>query len=205
MATDTTQKGESAVSVSHRRLLVSHHRTLLVGENYYSFHKQEWKTITRLAAKQVRMHVNRAHIDWVHVMHIQAQAKKRLIIDVDAVIYLLSALAAMLSKAHTVIAAMWRVPLAASPAASPAQPRHRCPARHPVPGTPAACLRRQRVALALRPAAQSTAAERSPGGCARAALPHAPCARPVSVSVSHAALPLQLCEWLADPSASVEL
>ena len=79
LATDTTQKGESAVSVSHRRLLVSHHRTLLVGENYYSFHKQEWKTITRLAAKQVRMHVNRAHIDWVHVMHIQAQARKRLI------------------------------------------------------------------------------------------------------------------------------
>ena len=57
------------MSVSHRRLLVSHHRTLLGGENYYSFHKQEWKTITRLAAKQVRMHVNRAHIDWVHVMH----------------------------------------------------------------------------------------------------------------------------------------
>ena len=50
-----------------------------MGENYYSFHKQEWKTITRLAAKQVRMHVNRAHIDWVHVMHIQAQARKRLI------------------------------------------------------------------------------------------------------------------------------
>ena len=83
MATDTTQKGESAVSVSHRSLLVSHHRTLLVGENYYSFHKQEWKTITRLAAKQVRMHVNRAHIDWVHVMHIQAQARKRLILQTE--------------------------------------------------------------------------------------------------------------------------
>ena len=25
------------------------------------------------------MHVNRAHIDWVHIMHIQAQARKRLI------------------------------------------------------------------------------------------------------------------------------
>ena len=75
-----SHKRESAVSVSHRSLLVSHHRTLLVGENYYSFHKQEWKTITRLAAKQVRMHVNRAHIDWVHVMHIQAQARKRLIL-----------------------------------------------------------------------------------------------------------------------------
>ena len=78
----TRLKGESAVSVSHRSLLVSHHRTLLMGENYYSFHKQEWKTITRLAAKQVRMHVNRAHIDWVHVMHIQAQARKRLILEI---------------------------------------------------------------------------------------------------------------------------